>query len=169
MSVNRTLSEDIKLAVGTGEDPAELDALENMYTYGNLGHVVIADATPYTVLAANSGRTHIISEQTSSITINLPTLVAGMEYKFVTGGVATEAQNYVFVATTPSFFNGGVHWADLDSVASNTAVVYGNGSSHLTLTCVIPAVGTVLTFYGLATGEWLVNGTVVSNTTPAFT
>jgi hypothetical protein len=130
--------------------------------------VFVADATPYTVLAANSGKLHIILEQTANITLNLPVIAAGLSYKFVMGGVATEAQNWIIVATTPSFYNGGVVWTDLNDAESNVAVVYGNGSSHLTLTVVTPAAGTEIEIYSNGT-EWFVHGGVISDTTPAFT
>ena len=130
--------------------------------------VFVADATPYSVLAADSGKLHIILEQTNSITLNLPVIAAGLSYKFVMGGVATEAQNWVIVATTPSFYNGGVAWTDLNDAESNLAVVYGNGSSHLTLTVTTPAAGTGLEIYSNGT-EWFVHGTVISDSTPAFT
>lgn len=129
--------------------------------------VFIADATPYTVLAANSGKLHVILEQASTITLNLPVIAAGLYYKFVLGGVATEAQNWIIVATTPSFYNGGVVWADLNSVASNTAVVYGNGTSHLTFTAVTPGAGTAIEIYSNGT-EWFIHGTVVSDSTPTM-
>jgi hypothetical protein len=129
--------------------------------------VFVADATPYTVLAANSGKLHIILEQASSITLNLPVIAAGLSYKFVMGGVATEAQNWVIVATTPSFYNGGVVWTDTNAVASPVPV-YGNGTSHLTLTVNIPGAGTGIEIYSNGT-EWFVHGTVISDSTPAFT
>jgi len=129
--------------------------------------VFVADATPYTVLAANSGKLHVILEQTSSITLNLPVIAAGLSYKFVMGGVATEAQNWVIVATTPSFYNGGVAWIDTNAVASPVPV-YGNGTSHLTLTVNIPGAGTGIEIYSNGT-EWFVHGTVISDSTPAFT
>lgn len=130
--------------------------------------VFVADATPYTVLAADSGKLHIILEQTSSITLNLPVIAAGLSYKFIMGGVATEAQNWVIVATTPSFYNGGIAWTDLNDAESNLAVVYANGTSHLTLTVTTPAAGTGLEIYSNGT-EWFVHGTVISDSTPAFT
>jgi hypothetical protein len=133
----------------------------------NQAPVVIADATPYTVLAANSGKVHIISEQTASITINLPVIAAGMYYKFIMGGVATEAQNWIFVATTPSFVNGGVAWTDLNDAESNVALVYGNGSSHLTFTVVTPGAGTEIEFFSNGT-EWHLHGAVVSDSTPTM-
>ncbi len=130
--------------------------------------VFVADATPYAVLAANSGKTHIILEQTSSITLNLPVIAAGLSYKFIMGGVATEAQNWVIVATTPSFYNGGIAWIDLNDAESNLAVVYANGTSHLTLTATTPAAGTVIEIYSNGT-EWFVFANVISDSTPAFT
>lgn len=128
--------------------------------------VFVADATPYTVLAADSGKLHIILEQTNSITLNLPTIAAGLSYKFVMGGVATEAQNWVIVATTPSFYNGGVSWDDSNAVASPVPV-YGNGTSHLTLTATTPEAGTAIEIYSNGT-EWFVCGAVFSVATPAF-
>ena len=130
--------------------------------------VFVADATPYTVLAADSGKLHIILEQTSNITLNLPVIAAGLSYKFVMGGVATEAQNWIIVATTPSFYNGGIAWTDLNDAESNLAVVYANGTSHLTLTVTTPAAGTVIEIYSNGT-EWFVHSTVISDSTPAFT
>lgn len=132
--------------------------------------VFVADATPYTVLAANSGKLHVILEQASNITLNLPVIAAGLSYKFVMGGVATEAQNWAIVATTPSFYNGGVLWGDLNagSASDELGVVYGNGTSHLTLTVTTPAAGTEIEIYSDGT-EWLVHATVVSDSTPAFT
>ncbi|MCR4304754.1 MAG: hypothetical protein NUV63_11120 [Gallionella sp.] len=129
--------------------------------------VFVADATPYAVLAANSGKLHIILEQTNTITLNLPVIAAGLSYKFVMGGVATEAQNWVIVATTPSFYNGGVTWDDSNAVASPVPV-YGNGTSHLTLTATTPEAGTEIEIYSNGT-EWFVHGAVFSTATPAFT
>lgn len=129
--------------------------------------VFVADATPYAVLAADSGKLHVILEQTNSITLNLPVIAAGLSYKFVMGGVATEAQNWVIVATTPSFYNGGIAWTDTNAVASPVAV-YGNGTSHLTLTVNTPGAGTGIEIYSNGT-EWFVHGAVISDATPAFT
>lgn len=144
-------------------------ALLDAAAAGTRAPIIIPDATPYTVLVANSGKTHIIAEQTANITINLPIIAAGLHYEFIMGGVATEAQNWIFVATTPSFLNGGAAWTDLNDAESNLAVVYGNGSSHLTHTVVTPAAGTKVCFYANTTPEWVVHSTVISDTTPTFT
>lgn len=152
-------------------DKAAIIGTGGALTLGGLKQapVFVADATPYTVLAADSGKTHIILEQTSSITLNLPVIAAGLYYKFIMGGVATEAQNWAIVATTPSFFNGGVVWGDLNAGAASDelGVVYGNGTSHLTLTATTPGAGTEIEIYSNGT-EWFVNGKVISDSTPAF-
>ncbi len=191
-----TLSEKIVNSVGTGTDPAEITVLDtldgltssaaelnildgvtataaqiNAATVPASGVVIITDATPYAVLAADSGKTHIVSEQTSSITINLPAAAAlGLDYEFVMGGVAVEAQNWVFVATTPAFVNGGVAFADTDAGAGADEIhlgVYGNGSSHLTFTVVTPAAGTYVRFVGNGT-EWVLTGQIFSATVPTM-
>ena len=108
------LSEKIVNAVGTGEDPDELDALEaqsatlagltasaaelnildgatfttsevNAAVSGSRGIVKITDAASYAVLAANSGKTHIFPNLTSSCTATLPTAAAGLEFTFQYG------------------------------------------------------------------------------------
>ena len=129
--------------------------------------VFVADATPYTVLTADTGKVHIILEQTANITLNLPVIAAGLSYKFIMGGVAVEAQNWIIVATTPSFYNGGILWTDLNDAENNVAGVYGNGTSHLTLTVTTPGVGTEIEIFSNGT-EWFVHGDAISDSTPAF-
>lgn len=132
--------------------------------------VEVADATPYTVLLANSGKPHKILEQTASITLNLPAVAtAGQKFRFEMGGVATEAQNWVFVGAAGEFLKGGVLWGDLNggAGADELGVVYCNGSSHLTLTFVTPAAGTWVEFTSNGT-LWYVNGQVISDSTPTI-
>jgi hypothetical protein len=195
MSTFSTLSEKIFEAKYTGRDPAELATLvgvNSTLTAAELnildgvtataaqinaaavpasGVIIIPDATPYTVLAADSGKTHIISEQTSTITINLPAAAAlGLDYEFIMGGVAVEAQNWIFVATTAAFINGGVAFVDRDAGAGADEAhdgLYGNGTSHLTFTVVTPAAGTYIRFVGNGT-EWVLNGYVNSATVPTM-
>lgn len=191
MSSTSTLSEQIFGSLGTGKDPAVLDVLEGInstLTAAELNildgvtataaqinaaaapasrFVTVADATPYTVLAADSGKTHILPDFTSSTTLNLPVAVAGLEYTFISKAVAGDAQNWVIVATTPSYYKGGVFWSDDDNVADNSASVYGNGSSHLTFTAVAPLGGTMI--YLICDGtNWIINGIVQAIATPTF-
>lgn len=132
--------------------------------------VSVADATPYTVLAADSGKIHVLPDFTSSTTLNLPAAAAGLEYTFIGKGVAADAQNWVFTAASGAFLLGGVAFADNDAGAGADEIhagLYPNGSSHLTLTVVTPAAGTYIYFISNGTG-WIVNGWVNSATVPAF-
>lgn len=130
--------------------------------------VSVPDAASYTILAADSGKTHILPDFTSTCTLTFPAASAGLEYTFIGGGSAADAQNWVFTAPAGAFLRGGVMHADLDSGtgADEIVAVYANGSSHLTLTVTTPAGGTSLYFICDGT-KWVMNGTVNSNTAPA--
>lgn len=132
---------------------------------GNLGIVAVADASTYTVLAANSGKIHILPNFTASCTLTLPTAATGLNYTFIGKAVAADAQDWVFTAITPSFLLGGVMFADTDDPADTIAAVFPNGSSHLTLTVVTPSGGTVIRLTCDGT-NWIVNGQVCSATVP---
>ena len=137
---------------------------------GALGAVVIPDGTPYTVLAANSGKPHLIVDQTANITINLPAAAAGLVYTFRGKASAAEAQNWIIVAPAGAFVDGGLAFADNDAGAGADEIhngIYGNGSSHLTVTIVTPAAGTYVTFVCDGT-KWTVQGWVNSPTVPTI-
>lgn len=132
--------------------------------------VVIPDATPYTVLAANSGKPHIIVEQTANITINLPAVAAGLEYEFVGGGFATEAQNWIFVSpSATNYFTGGLQFLDSDEPGSGSTLVpvYPDGNSNDNMTIITPQAGTRVKLICDGT-LWVVNGIVFSATAPTF-
>ena len=130
--------------------------------------VAVTDAASYSVLAADSGKIHLMPDFTASCTLTFPTAATGLEYKFISKAVAADAQNWVFTSPAP-FLKGGVVWADLNAGAASDEIgaVYPNGSSHVTLTVTTPAGGTELYFIYDGT-NWIVNGTVVSDSTPAF-
>lgn len=141
--------------------PAQLGALRSV--------VSVADATTYLLLAADSGKTHILPDFTATCTITFPTAAAGLEYTFISKAVAADAQNWVFTAITPSFLKGGVTFVDNDAGAGADemhAGIYPNGSSHLSLTIVTPAAGTMIYFVCDGT-NWIVNGFVNSATVPS--
>ena len=132
--------------------------------------VTIADATPYAVLAADSRKTHIVADQTSSITINLPTAAAGLWYRFVSKAVAAEGQNWVIVAGAGVFYLGGLTFLDNDAGAGADEVhagVYPNGSTHITMNVVTPCAGTVVDVFCDGT-YWIVQGIINSPTIPTF-
>lgn len=132
------------------------------------GIVSVSDATSYTVLAADSGKTHILPNFTSSCTITLPTASAGLEYTFVGKAVAADAQNWVFAAGVA--YLGGLSFADTDAGAGADEIhlgVYPNGSSNDNMTIVTPAAGTIIRLICDGT-NWIVSGNVFSATVPTF-
>jgi hypothetical protein len=132
--------------------------------------VAIADDTAYTVLAANSGKTHVIAELASSITIDLPAAAAGLEYTFIMGGFATEGQNWVFdTGAAANFYLGGLQFLDSDEPGSGSTLVpvYPDGNSNDIMTIITPQAGTKV--YVICDGtNWFVNGVVFSATAPTF-
>lgn len=169
MSSVGTLSEQIFDSRGTGRDPTIIDTLENIGA-GQIGTVSVTDAASYTVLAANSGKTHILPNFTASCTLTLPTADEGLEFTFIGKAVAADAQNWVFTAITPSFCLGGVTFVDNDAGAGADemhAGIFPNGSSHLTLTVTTPSAGTWIKVVCDGT-NWIFSGFVNSATAPAF-
>lgn len=131
--------------------------------------ISVADAATYTVLAADSGKVHILPDFTASCTLTLPTPAAGLQYEFISSAAAADAQNWVFSAGAGNFMQGGLMHADLNagSASDEIVAVYGNGSSHVTLTVTTPAAGTYVR--AVCTGtKWVFNGIVDSDTAPAF-
>ncbi len=133
--------------------------------------VNVTDAATYTVLAADSGKIHIMPNFTSSCTLALPAVAAGLEYTFIGKAVAADAQNWIIQsASATNFFLGGVSFADTDAGAGADEIhagIWSNGSTNDFLTVVTPGAGTYI--YMICDGtNWIVNGQVSSATVPAF-
>lgn len=143
----------------------ELDAAILVAAQSRL--VSIPDATTYTVLAANSGKTHVIPNLTANMTITLPTAAAGLEYLFIAKAVAADAQNWIIAAGVP--YLGGIQFADTDEPASPALLtsVFPNGSSNDNMTIVTPSAATSIWVICDGT-NWIVNGVVYSATVPTF-
>ena len=121
--------------------------------------VVIADATSYAVLAANTGKTHVIPDVTANITVTLPAAAAGLKYVFQYGGAAADAQNHIFVPTA-GFYIGSVEFHDTGADA--TTPVFSDGNSNDVFTLVTPAAYKI-EFLSDGT-NWYVSGWVGSQT-----
>jgi len=165
-------------------DPADLAVLESFSgltaTVAELNAraaaasriVNVTDAATYTVLAANSGKIHIMPNFTSSCTLALPAKAAGLEYTFITNAIAADAQNWIFqVAEAGVSFLGGLSFLDTDAGTGADEVhlgVFPNGSSNDFMTIVTPTAGTRIYMINDGT-NWIVNGQVLSATVPTFT
>ena len=133
--------------------------------------VNVTDAATYTVLAADSGKIHIMPNFTASCTLALPAVSAGLEYTFISKAVAADAENWIFqAAAAAQFFLGGSSFADTDAGAAADEIhagLYSNGSTNDFFTVVTPAAGTRV--YMICDGtNWIVNAQVFSATVPAF-
>jgi hypothetical protein len=115
------------------------------------------------ITVLSGGGTYLIPLVTSNATITLPaTPTLGEKHRFVFIGTAADAEDWVLTAA--AFFIGGLGFFD---VGGTNAAVYGNGSSHTTLTINNPAAGTDFTVIGNGT-NWCVVGFASSADAPAF-
>lgn len=132
--------------------------------------VNVTDAATYTVLAADSGKIHIMPDFTSSCTLTMPAVSAGLEYTFIGKATAADAQNWIFQGPSAVSFLGGSAFLDTDAGAGADEVhagVFPNGSSNDFHTIVTPGAGTRI--YMICDGtNWIVNGIVLSATVPTF-
>ena len=132
--------------------------------------VAVTDAATYTVLAYNAGKLHVMPDLTADCTVTLPAAEAGLNYKFVYGGAAADAQDWIInTAATTSLFKGGVVHLDTDADAAGDEVVpvFADASDDDTLTVNVPQAGTEVTLVSDGT-HWYVSGFVVAATAPAF-
>lgn len=128
--------------------------------------VVITDAATYTVKDYNSGITHVVPNLTADITITLPAAEAGLEYQFIFGGAAADAQDWLIdTGSNTNYFVGGL--VHLLNGTPDIETVYSDGNSNSKLTVLTPGAGTSVRIHSDGT-KWYVNGHVVSATAPSF-
>ena len=133
---------------------------------GNNSYQSTGTGTTYTVLAANSGKIHIMTAISGSQTMTLPTAADGLNYRFVYMGGAEEAQNFVIKSpSATNYFRGGVMFSDIDG--DTVATVYSDGNSNDNFTMVTPGAGTDVNV--LCDGTvWYIWGVVCSDSTPTM-
>lgn len=130
-------------------------------------YVAVPDGATYTVLAANSGKIHIMPDLTASCTISLPTAAAGLVYEFISKGVAEDAQNWVFdTGSDTNFYLGGL--TELDTTGDTVVLEVPDGDSNSKMTIVTPAPGTRILMICDGT-NWILSGVVQSDTADAVT
>lgn len=130
--------------------------------------VSVPDAASYAVLAADSGKTHVLPNFTANCTLTLPTASAGLEFTFISKAVAADAQNWIFAAGVP--YLGGLTFADTNAGAGADEIhagVWPNGTTNDNMTIVTPGAGTRIHLISDGT-NWIVNGQVFSDTIPTF-
>lgn len=157
--------------MSTGNHTLHQDEL--VYAEGfvsTVGPVVIpAATTAYTVLAADSGRLHVVEDLTADCTFTLPTAAAGLRYKFIYGGAVADAQDWIIQAASPSFYIGGGLHVDSDAGAAGDECVpvFSDGNSNDFCRVLTPQGGTFVEVESDGT-NWYVNAIVVSATASAL-
>ena len=127
--------------------------------------VAVTDTNAYTVLAANSGRTHIMPDLTDNSVFTMPAEAVGLYYKFVyAGGVADGHDWSIDTGANANYFVGGLVKHDVDDGGDDTATVYSDGNSNSKIAILTPAAGTVVEMWCVDGTTWYVSGTVISTT-----
>jgi hypothetical protein len=132
--------------------------------------VVVTDAATYTVSASDSGKLHVVPDLTADITIKLPAEAAGLHYKFIYGGAAADAQDWLITSESDTnyFVGGGLHVdSDAGAGADECVPVFSDGNSNSKLTVLTPQGGTFVELWCDGT-KWYVNAIVVSASASAL-
>ncbi len=130
--------------------------------------IVIGDVTTYAVLTANTSKTHVLEAIGASIAITLPAAAAGLDYRFIMGGIVAEADDWNFDNTAAAPYLGGLLWLDADAgdLADEVKLVLPDGTDDK-MGIVNVGIGTWIHLSCDGT-SWFVSGVCVSDDTPTF-
>ena len=130
--------------------------------------VIVPDASPYTVLANNSGQVHMIPALGQDTTFNLPAEADGLHYKFIYVGNAADAEDWIITSGSAgaNFFIGGAVQHDEDG--DLTVTYYPDGNSNDTMGVLTPEAGTVVEMWCDGV-NWYLSATVISATNTGVT
>lgn len=137
----------------------------------NKSVIVVTDAATYTILAANTGIPHMITDLSQNSDFDFPAEAAGLYFPFYYVGGAAEAHDHTFdTEADVNFFIGGVSFLDTDAGSGADEVhvgLYSDGNSNSKFTVNNLAAGSQLTFWSDGT-NWYISGQIMSDTVPAF-
>lgn len=149
------------------DSDAEFGTLKVGTIYDTPGIVSLSDANA-TILATNSGKTHLIANVSADRTFTLPTAAAGLRYKFVAEVGAADGHDWIFVAAaTADLFKGGLLVVDTDAGPAVASAVVADQSNDDQLQVNLPQGGTAVEMYCDGT-YWIVSGVVLSTAVPVF-
>jgi hypothetical protein len=119
------------------------------------------DAT-ITILANDSGQTHIIPDLAADTVFTLPGVADGLRYHFVYAGGAEDAHDWsIETGNNTNFYIGGVVTHDDDD--GDTVVVFSDGSDDSKISVLTPSAGTTIDIWCDNT-NWWITGNIVSGT-----
>ena len=163
-------------ANGEATTNLDIDYSGNITTTGSLlfsgtsgiliAPALLADANANITAATHGGRISVVPALGDNRTLTLPTPAAGLAFKFIYGGAATEAQNLIIdTGADANFFIGSI--AHLDTNADNAAV-YPDGNSNSVFTAI--AFGPIeINIVGRDDTNWYIWGSQQGADAPAFT
>ena len=131
--------------------------------------VTLADASSTTLTAAtNGGRVNMVVDTSQNSTYVLPTPVAGLTFKFIYIGAATDSSSHIFAtAGNTIYFKGVLAHHDLNNTSQTTNVVFPDGNSNSEITLAIPEAYEI-TFTGISATVYALSGWTAGNTPVAF-
>jgi hypothetical protein len=98
---------------------------------------------------------------TADCTLSLPSVAAGLYYRFIYAGGAEDAQDWTFdTGSDTNYFIGGLAGHDTDATI---LYVFSDGANNSKVKIDTPNVGTWVEFYCDGT-NWYISGTVHSST-----
>ena len=131
--------------------------------------VTLADASSTTLTAAaNAGRTNMVVDCSQNSTYVLPTPSAGLTFKFIYIGAATDASSHIFqTAGNTIFFKGALQHNDNNQTGQTTDTVFSDGDSNSKITLATPEAYEI-NLVGVSSTVYAVSGFTASDTAVAF-
>ena len=131
--------------------------------------VTLADAASTTLTAATTaGRVNMVVDTSQASTYVLPTPSAGLTFKFIYIGAATDSQSHIWqTAGNTIFFKGVLMHHDLNVTAQTSNVVFPDGNSNSEITLAVPEAYEI-TLVGVSATVYAISGWTGSNTAVAF-
>lgn len=136
---------------------------------GTTGPQIAVPNANTTILAADSGKVHVIANVSADRTFTLPAAANGLRYRFVAEVGAADGHDWIFVAAaTADLFKGGVWFLDTDAGPPTTvANVVADQSDDDQLQVNLPQGGTWIEMVCDGT-YWILSGMVASTAAPVF-
>ena len=131
--------------------------------------VTLADAASTTLTAAtNGGRTNMVVDCSQNSTYVLPTPSAGLTFKFIYIGAATDASSHIFkTAGNSIFFKGALQHNDNNQTGQTTNTVFSDGNSNSIITVAIPEAYEI-NLVGVSATVYAISGFTAGDTPVTF-
>ena len=131
--------------------------------------VTLADASSTTLTAAaNAGRVNMVVDCSQNSTYVLPTPSAGLTFKFIYIGAATDASSHIFkTAGNSIFFKGALQHNDNNQTGQTTDTVFSDGNSNSIITVALPEAYEI-TLVGVSATVYAVSGFTAGDTPVTF-